>query len=156
MSRPAFVLAAIVVLLDQATKLCILSLVMQPPQVISVAPFFNLVLVWNRGITFGLFDSPSQIVPWLLVALALVIIVGLTVWLRRVEGLWPIYAMGLIIGGAIGNVVDRIRLGAVVDFIDLHVGGYHWPAFNLADTAIVAGVVVLIINGLFDQGNAIE
>lgn len=156
MSRPAFVLAAIVLLLDQATKLCILSLVMQPPQVISVAPFLNLVLVWNRGITFGLFDGPSQIVPWLLVGLALVIIVVLMLWLRRVESLWPTYAIALIIGGAIGNVVDRIRLGAVIDFIDLHAGGYHWPAFNLADTAIVVGVVVLVINGLFDQENAIK
>ena len=156
MPRPALVLAAIVLVLDQATKWWILSLVMQPPRSIAVTPFFNLVLVWNRGVTFGLFDGNSQIGPWLLVALSLAIVAGLVVWLRRVEGVWPVYAIGLIIGGAIGNAVDRLRLGAVVDFLDLYAAGYHWPAFNLADSAIVVGVAVLIIDGLFDRNKAIE
>ncbi len=156
MPRPALVLAATVLFLDQATKWWILSLVMHPPRAIAVTPFFDLVLVWNRGVTFGLFDGESQIGPWLLIALALAIVAGLVVWLRRVEGVWPVYAIGLIIGGAIGNAIDRLRFGAVVDFLDLHAAGYHWPAFNMADSAIVVGVAVLIIDGLFDRRKAIE
>ena len=156
MPWPALALAVLVLVLDQASKWWILAEVMQLQRVIEVTSFFNLVLVWNRGVSFGLLDQDSEIGPWLLVALAAAIVAGLLVWLRRAPGPWPILAVGLIVGGAVGNAVDRVRFGAVLDFLDLHAAGYHWPAFNLADSAIVAGVAVLVIDGLFSGRQSIE
>ena len=156
MPWPALALAVLVLVLDQASKWWILTEVMQFQRVIDVTPFFNLVLVWNRGVSFGLLDQESAIGPWLLTALAAAIVAGLLVWLRRTQGPWPILAVGLIVGGAVGNAVDRVRFGAVLDFLDLHAAGFHWPAFNLADSAIVAGVTVLVIDGLFSGRRSIE
>jgi signal peptidase II len=90
--------------------------------------------------------------PYILSALALAIAAGMLVWLFRASRAIPAVALGLVIGGALGNVIDRLRLGAVFDFIDVHLGSYHWPAFNLADSALSIGVVLLIIDGLFDGG----
>ncbi len=156
MTRIGIVLALLVTVLDQISKWWILADVMSPPTVIKLTPFFNLVLVWNRGVSFGILNQSSAWVPWLLSALAAAICVGLFIWLRRAENRRLAAALGLIIGGALGNLVDRLRFGAVVDFLDVHAGGYHWPAFNVADSAIVVGVAVLIIDGLFDRRKAIE
>jgi signal peptidase II len=141
-------LAAAVVVLDQVSKWVILLVVMDPPRVIPVTPFFNLVLGWNRGISFGMFDSDSPINLWLLPLLALAIIAALTVWLARTHGGMVSAALGLIIGGAFGNVVDRLLHGAVVDFLDFHAAGWHWPAFNVADAAITVGAALLILDSL--------
>ncbi len=140
-------LAALV--LDQLTKSVILHWVMQPPRVIEVTPFFNLVLGWNRGVSFGMFNTHSENGPLILSAIAAAIVAGLAVWLWRAESRWTALALGLIIGGAIGNVVDRLQYGAVVDFLDFHAFGYHWPAFNVADSAIVLGAAALIGESLF-------
>lgn len=150
MNRLGLAVAAVVILLDQATKLLILHVVMDPPRVIDVTPFFNIVLVWNRGVSFGLFNAGSPWTPWLLSAVALVITVVLLVWLRRVETRLMGAALGLVIGGAIGNVIDRIFQSrhAVVDFLDFYLGSYHWPAFNVADSAISVGVALLLIDSL--------
>lgn len=150
MSRLGLAVAAAVIVLDQATKLFILSVVMAPPRVIEVTPFFNLVLVWNRGVSFGLFSAQSPWIPWILTAVALVITVVLLVWLRRVETRLMGAALGLVIGGAIGNVIDRVFQSrhAVIDFLDFYVGSYHWPAFNVADSAITVGVALLLIDSL--------
>ncbi len=137
--------------LDQGTKWWILEVVMQPPRVIPLTAFFNLVLGWNRGVSFGLFNSDSALNLWLLPFVALAIVVALLIWLSRVDGLLLGYAIGMVIGGAIGNVVDRLFRDqrAVADFLDLHLAGYHWPAFNLADTGITVGAAILIIDSLF-------
>lgn len=137
-------IALIVVALDQATKWWILERVMVVPRVIEITSFINLVLTWNRGVSFGLFNNDSPVNAWALPLVALIIVLLLLVWLARSDrGLLAI-GLGLIIGGAIGNLVDRLRFGAVADFLDVHAWGYHWPAFNVADAAITVGVFVMV------------
>jgi signal peptidase II len=144
-------LAVLVAALDQLTKWVILAVVMQPPRTIPVTPFFNLVLAWNRGISFSLFDNDSPAGPFLLAGFAGLIVLGLAWWLVRVDRPWPAVGIGLVMGGAVGNIIDRLRFGAVTDFLDFHLAGWHWPAFNLADTAITIGVALLVLDGLFDR-----
>lgn len=144
----ALPLAALVILLDQLTKWWILGL-MDPPRQIELTPFFNLVLAWNRGVSFSLFHSGAAYAPYILSAVALAVVIALAWWVGRQERILPVLAIGLVIGGAIGNVIDRLRFGAVVDFLDLHAGNWHWPAFNLADSAITVGVIGLVVDGLF-------
>ena len=149
-------MAVAVAALDQISKWWILDHVMQPPRVIPVTPFFNLVLGWNRGVSFGIFDGDSPYNAWILTLVALIIVAALAVWLVRSEGRWVPIALGMVIGGALGNVIDRLRFGAVADFLDVHVMGYHWPAFNAADTGITIGAIMLVIDTLFtrpDQPN---
>lgn len=124
---------------------------MQPPREIAVTPFFNLVLAWNRGVSFSLFRSDASLAPYLLSAVAVAVVIALLVWLGRQHRFWPALGIGLVIGGALGNVIDRLRHGAVVDFLDFHAAGWHWPAFNLADSAITIGVAVLVVDGLFGR-----
>ncbi len=145
----ALAIAAAVILCDQATKWLIIELVMQPPRIIPMTGFLNLVLVHNSGVSFGLLGGAGTWKVWVLSTVALAIVAGLFVWLRRHGGRLPTVAVGLICGGAIGNVVDRLRYGAVVDFVDVHAGAWHWPAFNVADSAITLGVAALVVHGLF-------
>lgn len=145
----ALLLALLVVALDQASKWLVLEVVMQPPRVVPITGFFNLVLTYNTGVSFGLLGGEREWQPWLLSGLALVIVVALLLWLRRQERALPAIAIGLIAGGAVGNVIDRLRFRAVVDFLDLHAAGWHWPAFNVADSAITIGVILLLLDGLF-------
>jgi len=147
-------LALAVLVLDQASKWWILHQVMQPPRAIEVTSFFNLVLAWNRGVSFGMFSSANAYGPLLLTGLALAIVLALGVWLYKVETRFSALALGLIIGGAIGNVIDRVQFGAVVDFLDFHLMGYHWPAFNVADSAICVGAAMLILESLFQPGKS--
>ena len=98
-------------------------------------------------ISFGLLGG-AAVPPWLLGAFAGLVAVGLTVWLARVSGRWLALGIGLVIGGAVGNIIDRLRLGAVADFLDFHLGVHHWPAFNVADAAISVGLAVLVIDSL--------
>ncbi len=142
-------LALVVAILDQASKWVVLTRLMDPPRVIEVLPFFNLVLAWNTGVSFGLLDSDDPRGALVLSAVALVIVAVLVVWLARMPQRFGAAAIGLIVGGAVGNVVDRLRLGAVADFLDFHVAMYHWPAFNLADSAITVGVLILLYDALF-------
>ncbi|MGE0256340.1 MAG: signal peptidase II [Alphaproteobacteria bacterium] len=149
--RAGLAIAVVVLALDQATKWLIVAVVMAPPRVIEVAGFFNLVMVWNRGMSFGLLGDwgAGDGARWAMAGLALAIVAALLLWLRRVEGVWAVVGIGLVIGGAVGNVIDRAVWGAVADFLDFHVAGLHWPAFNVADTAIVLGVAALLADGLF-------
>ena len=109
---------------------------------------FNLVLIYNRGMSFGLFNGGGGLNALMFSLFAAAIVTVLIYWLSRVESLLLAIAIGLIIGGAIGNVIDRIRWGAVVDFLDFHVGTWHWPAFNVADSAICIGVAMMLLDGL--------
>lgn len=145
----ALTLAAVIIVLDQASKWLILQVVMQPPRVIEITGFFNLVLTFNTGVSFGLFGNDSPWGPWLLSGLAVAIVIGLLIWLRQQTHLLPALAIGLIVGGALGNVIDRMHQPGVVDFLDFHVAGWHWPAFNIADSAITIGVALLLYDGFF-------
>ncbi|CAA7616290.1 Lipoprotein signal peptidase [Candidatus Terasakiella magnetica] len=151
--------AALIVLLDQISKWWIVEKVMRPegivgapfysPTRIELTPFFDLVMAWNRGVSFGIGNNGG---PWnalILSGLAVVIVGLMLVWLRKAETPLLRLALGGIIGGALGNVVDRVRFGAVADFLDIHVGLYHWPAFNVADSAITVGAIVLVVDSLF-------
>ena len=149
MTRFGLTLAAVVLLLDQVSKWWILEMVMQPPQIIPLLPFFNLVLVKNFGVSFGMFAGLGAI--WPLVAIALVIMGGLTYWLRSVENRLLATGLGFVIGGAAGNVIDRFRYGAVIDFLDFHAAGWHWPAFNLADVAIPVGAAIILLESFLAQ-----
>jgi len=147
------ILAATVIGLDQISKWAIMEL-MRPPRVIEITPFFNLVVGWNRGISFGLFNNDSPLNAWILSILALSIAIVLVIWLSRTDRRSVAIGLGLIIGGAIGNVIDRLRFGAVFDFLDVHAYGFHWPAFNVADSAITIGAVLLVADSLFARPEA--
>ncbi len=135
-------------ILDQLSK----YLILQQPQlsehtVMEVTTFFNLALVFNRGVSFGMFSGQNQ--PILLTTISLIIIAILFRWLWKNDSLMVALGIGCVIGGAIGNVVDRVRYGAVVDFLDFHIGNLHWPAFNIADSFVFIGVVVLCVYSMF-------
>lgn len=147
--RKGLALAAGTIVFDQITKWLILDAFLPDPAPVEVLPVFNLVLTWNPGISFGMFGAMGDLGPWILTGLALVIAAVMGVWLRRTDSGWTALGLSLLIGGALGNVIDRVRFGAVVDFLDVHVSGYHWPAFNVADSAITVGAAVLIIEALF-------
>ncbi|WP_108660506.1 signal peptidase II [Acuticoccus kandeliae] len=142
------ILAAAIFLADQATKLLILHKVDFSNGPVPVLPVMSLTLVWNRGISYGLFQSEGT-ARWVLVAATALATVALTVWFFRTERPLVRIAVATIVGGAIGNLVDRVVYGAVVDFVHLHYAGFSWYVFNIADTAIVVGVILLLIDGLF-------
>jgi signal peptidase II len=148
MTRLGVTVAVLVFGLDQLTKWAALYVLDLPDRPIVVTPFLNLVMVWNRGVSFGMLNSAGALAPWLLSGLALAVVIGLLVWLGRTEHWLNAIGIGLVIGGALGNVVDRLRYGAVVDFLDFHAAGYHWPAFNVADAAICIGAGVIVLDGL--------
>ena len=113
---------------------------------VEVTPFFDLVMLWNTGISYGLFPQESDLGRYLLIGFSFLVSAALFVWmLRSHSGLLAI-ALGLIIGGALGNAIDRLVYGAVADFVSLHAFGFYWYVFNVADVAIVAGVGLLILD----------
>lgn len=123
---------------------------------IEITPFLNFVMVWNQGISFGLFDNPDSFdsgknMSIVFIGLALIVSMLMIVWLALARGRLLAWALSLIVGGAIGNVIDRVRFGAVADFVDVHVSGMHWPAFNLADSAIAIGAVLLVLDAMFSN-----
>jgi len=142
--------AALTVLADQASKAWLLNVYdIDAKAPVAITPFFDLVMVWNRGISYGLLPQDSALGRWGLILFAFAASVALAVWLARIESRLAAASIGLIIGGAIGNAFDRIAYGAVADFFSLHAFGYQWYVFNIADTAIVAGVVGLLYDSLF-------
>lgn len=117
-----------------------------PPIQVYILPFFNWVMVWNQGISFGILRDG---IPWILIGFTALVTLLFSVWLARTH-VWPqVISLAMIIGGALGNIIDRIRFGAVADFLDFHAFGYHWPAFNLADSCITVGVAILLFDGVF-------
>lgn len=148
-------LAAMLALgLDQASKLWVLHGLFGLPAPVSAGtriwpinalPFFDWVLVWNYGVSFGLLRNHHEWMPYILSALALAIVISVLVWVRKQPDRLSWLGSGMICGGAIGNVIDRFRYGAVVDFLDFHAFGYHYPAFNVADSCIVCGVMILLL-----------
>ncbi|ABA58734.1 signal peptidase II, Aspartic peptidase, MEROPS family A08 [Nitrosococcus oceani ATCC 19707] len=145
-------LSTLVILLDQGTKYLAENR-LQPYEPIPVVPFFNFTLAYNTGAAFSFLADAGGWQRWFFVGLALTVSVGLVVWLYRLgtHALWEGMAVALILGGALGNVIDRLWHGHVIDFIDLYYQGWHWPAFNIADSAITVGAAVLIIQSLFSK-----
>ena len=155
MARLGLAVALAILLVDQLSKAWLIVLLGAPGETVELAPFFNLVMVWNRGVSFGL-GGAAGLGPWPFVALSGAITVALLVWLRRAETRLLGLAIGAVVGGAIGNMIDRVRYGAVADFFDLHLAGYHWPAFNVADSAIVIGVGVIVLDAFLHRGEGNE
>lgn len=142
-------LSGLIIILDQLTKFWVVS-ALRPGQIIELTPFFNLVFVFNPGAAFSFLSDAGGWQRWFFVVLALAVSGWLTLLIRQhaSERLLPL-AAAMILGGALGNVIDRVRLGAVMDFLDVHAAGWHWPAFNVADSAISVGVVLLVVQQLF-------
>jgi len=143
--------AVIAAVADQAAKFALLSALQHGP--IAIGPFVSLVLTWNTGISYGLFPQNGAIGPWALLAFKVVAVVLLWIWLARVPSRLTAISLGLIIGGAVGNAVDRLHWPGVMDFVLLHAEtaswSFQWYVFNLADVAIVAGVVGLLYESLW-------
>ena len=149
--RFGLLVALAVIAADQVSKALLIDLMLsRGDEPIVVTGFFRLVMVWNRGVSFGVLNEGDGALGqrWLLVGIAVNVVAALFVWLRRSRERWFQAVLGAIIGGAVGNVIDRVRFGAVADFFDAHLGDTHWPAFNLADAAISIGVVALVADGL--------
>lgn len=145
-------LSGAIIVLDQLTKLAAdhwLTLYAARP----VLPMFNLTLVYNEGAAFSFLSSAGGWQRWFFIALALGVSAVIVVWLRGLprDQRWTAAGLALILGGAIGNVIDRIWHGHVIDFIDVYYDRYHWPAFNIADSGITVGATILIVHGLFFQ-----
>jgi signal peptidase II len=148
-----FSAALITLILDQVTKLYSLFVYDLPvKEPVEFAPFINLIVVWNRGISYGLFQQNSEIGRWGLIIISILAAIGLSFWIRRTTAKLLAVSLGLIVGGAIGNVIDRLAYGAVFDFIQIHIGSWSWYVFNVADAAIVAGVVGLLYDSFVLEG----
>ncbi|MBW2708720.1 MAG: signal peptidase II [Deltaproteobacteria bacterium] len=146
--------ALLIVGLDQISKIAVLKSLRIYESVPVIEGFFNLVHVRNRGMAFGFLNRPDMNFGfWLLVSATLLAIVLLLVWFHTLkdESNWITLGLSLILGGALGNLIDRLRLHEVVDFLDVYVGTYHWPAFNVADAAITVGAVMVGLNLFFES-----
>lgn len=122
---------------------------MLPFYTLDVLPFFNVTMVWNHGVSFGLFASEGDIGRIFLIGLACVISAVMAYLMTKSESRVEVFTMATVIGGALGNVIDRIRFGAVADFIHVHAFDWHFPVFNIADAAITLGIAFLVVYGLF-------
>ena len=152
--RLAYLVAVVIVAADQASKAWVLGgLHLIEGEPIRLLPVLRMNLTWNRGFSFGLLAN-VELARWGLFVFSIAVAVGLGVWARRMERPWPALALGLIMGGALGNAVDRVRFGAVVDFIDVSgIGFFPW-IFNVADSAITVGVILLLLDSLFARPEA--
>jgi signal peptidase II len=142
-------LAAVAVLLDQVTKFWVFRIVLENESERVILPVFSLVKRYNTGISFSFLATDHAYGPWIFAALAAVIAFGLLIWLSQTAERLPAVGLALVVGGAIGNVIDRVREGAVMDFLLFHWHDLAWPAFNLADSFITVGVALLIFDGVF-------
>jgi signal peptidase II len=152
--RPGVIAAVAVLALDQASKLWLLRVFdIGHRGAVKVTPFFDLVLAWNTGISYGWFQNESAAGQAVLLAIKVVAVIILAIWMARSRTLIATIALGLIIGGAVGNAIDRFAYGAVVDFALFHVqigeNTFNWYVFNLADVAIVAGVAALLYDSFY-------
>lgn len=146
-------LSGVVILIDQVTKV-VADKTLSLHEYIPVIPgFFNWTLAYNEGAAFSFLDDAGGWQRWFFTALALVVSIVLILWLKRMQSheRWSAIALSLIIGGAIGNLIDRLIYGHVIDFIDWYYQNYHWPAFNIADSAIFLGAALLILVSIFGE-----
>ena len=151
--RAGLIAAVVTLVADQASKLWLLDVFdLAHRGTVRVTPFFDLVLAWNIGISFGWLQNDSTVVQLALMAVKALAVVALAIWMVRSRTLMATVALGMIIGGAVGNAIDRIAYGAVIDFALFHLQigekTFNWYVFNLADVAIVAGVIALLYDSL--------
>jgi lipoprotein signal peptidase len=154
MMRLGLAVAVVLLLADQASKWWVLEVIELPlarhVPLLAAGPIgLDLTMVWNRGVTFGMFSGDGPLNHIILAVIATAIAGFLLRWMARAENRTVAAALGAVVGGAIGNVIDRLRFGAVVDFVDFHAWGWHWYVFNIADAGIVCGVGVLLADALF-------
>jgi signal peptidase II len=141
-----FLLAAMVFSFDQASKLALLYLTdIRLTYPWALTSFLDFTVVWNRGISYGLFQQNTELGRWVLTAIKLGAAIILSFWLRKAENRAEATGIGLIIGGAIGNAIDRVIHGAVFDFVHFHIGTFSWYVFNVADASIVIGVILMVV-----------
>ncbi|NOQ81025.1 MAG: lipoprotein signal peptidase [Methylophaga sp.] len=146
-------LSAFVVVLDQCSKWVMVSW-LSLYETVAVIPYFNLTMAHNTGAAFSFLAGAGGWQRWFFVGLTAVISIGLFIWLRKLaKTKLEAVSVSLILGGAIGNVIDRLYFGYVIDFLDVYYGSYHWPAFNIADSAIVIGAALLIIDSFRAEPN---
>jgi signal peptidase II len=148
-ARLGALVALTTLIADQASKLYLLfgyDLPVREPLVL--APFLELIVVWNRGISYGLFQQETELGRWALLAISVAAAIGLSIWMARATSRFLAASLALIVGGALGNAIDRVAYGAVFDFVHFHVGSFSWYVFNIADAAIVAGVIGLVYDAL--------
>jgi signal peptidase II len=153
LTRFALVVALVTMVVDQAAKLWLLFVLdLGARGIVTLTPFLDLVLTWNTGISYGLFRQEGPLGQWALLALKAIAVILLWIWLSRTTSRLTALSLGLIIGGAVGNAIDRVVYGAVADFVLLHLTtegfSFRWYVFNLADVAIVAGVIGLLYETL--------
>lgn len=151
-AAPWLLLSILVVVLDQWSKHWIVQhLHIAKP--LRLAPFFNLVLSYNPGAAFGFLHQAGGWQTVFLSTISIVVALAILIWLLRLSypNAWTASALSLVMGGAIGNLIDRLRFGLVVDFFDFHLGGWHYATFNVADSAIVAGVLLLLLQTFFQK-----
>ena len=142
--------ALFILISDQLTKAWVLyGLGLQEGDKITVTRFFDLLMVWNRGVSYGLFQQNSDLGRWMLVLVGLAACAVVWIWANRSGSFWMSLGAGLVIGGGIGNTIDRIAYGAVADFVSLHAFEFYWYVFNVADIAIVAGFLLLLYEMLW-------
>ncbi len=135
--------------IDQTSKWLIVNVIMQPPRIIEITSYFNIVLLYNTGVSFGMLGGSMADRQIILIALNSAIVAGLLAWAWRTDIRFERIGLGTICGGALGNIADRWRQGGVTDFLDFHLAGLHWPAFNFADVAIFAGFSILLIQSFY-------
>ena len=162
--RLGLLIAGLIFVADQVSKYIMVELVFRPEGVtetpfytsklIEVLPFFQLRMAWNFGISFSLFNSGTATTIAILITLQLGIVGVLLWWLRQATTLWMKLGIGFIVGGALGNIVDRLNYGAVADFLDVFAAGYHFPTFNLADSAITVGVGFWLLDAFVERKHA--
>jgi len=145
-------LSALVIVIDQVTKR-VVDTTMQLYQSIELIPYFQLTYLRNQGAAFSFLSSAGGWQRWFFIGLAVIASVFICFWLKKLNRnqRWEAIAWSLVLGGALGNLIDRILYGYVIDFLDVYVGDWHWPAFNVADSAITVGVVMLLIDSFKPQ-----
>ena len=141
-------IALLVLILDQLSKWWVQAYINNTASHFSFGGFFNLVEAWNNGVSFSMFNNGGMLGIILLSAFAIGVIIFLIYWLKNEKNRLTQVSLGFIIGGALGNVTDRLRFGAVYDFLDFYYKNWHWPAFNLADTFICIGALIIIVYGV--------
>lgn len=150
-----FITALVVLVLDQASKQWVLDWFLQDGDRITLTPFLNVVFAWNPGVSFGFLQAGSTQASWALLALAGSLSLLVLVWMWHALDRYQSICFGAILGGALGNMIDRWAYGAVIDFIDFHVFGYHWYVFNIADCGVVLGAILLVLYSLiYDRERA--
>ena len=152
MWRLGLIVAAVVLFLDRISKWWLISVYQMPErEEVTLLPFFKLVMWWNPGISFGLFRSHGELLRWTFVGIFTLICLLLVRWMTKTDRHLTLVGLGLVLGGAIGNISDRVIFGAVADFFYFHIGDWYFPAFNVADMGISVGAAVLLFDAIVER-----